>query len=234
MDEPVKGTTTRSGGRRAGQARATQRRIIDHAWRLFTEQGYAATTLDQIAAGAGVALQTVYFHFGNKRTVLKEVVDRAAVGDDEPIPLLDRPIVERIRSEADPSAALALWVDISQDINARITPIMRIVRDAASSDPDMAAQWETNRRQTLSAHKVIAQHLSDQQALRHGMTVDGATDIIYALVSLDLYSLLTEQLQWTPHQWRDWTNRTLAEALLGSQSSEGPARTTGSDPHRTR
>lgn len=216
MDQPVKGTTTRSGSRRAGQARATRQRIIDHARLLFTEQGYAATTLDQIAVGAGVAVQTVYFHFGNKRTVLKEVVDRAAVGDDEPIPLLDRPIVERLRSEADPSAAIALWVDISQDINARITPIMRIVRDAASSDPDMAAQWDTNQKQTLSAHRMIAQHLSGQEALRNDMTVDEATDIIYALVSLDLYSLLTEQLRWTPNRWRDWTNRTLAEALLGS------------------
>ena len=53
-------------------------------------EGYGSTTLEQIAARAGVAVQTVYFHFGNKRTVLKEAVDVAAVGDDEPVALLER------------------------------------------------------------------------------------------------------------------------------------------------
>ena len=74
MSEAVKQDGGR-GTRRAEQARATRRRIIDQAARLFTEQGYAATTLDQIAAAADVAVQTVYFHFRNKATVLKEVVD---------------------------------------------------------------------------------------------------------------------------------------------------------------
>src|SRR5258706_4658003 len=66
------------GPRRAQQARATRRRIIDQAAKLFIEQGYAATTLDQISTAAGVAVQTVYFHFRNKATVLKGVVDVAA------------------------------------------------------------------------------------------------------------------------------------------------------------
>jgi Transcriptional regulator len=90
MSEAVKQDGGR-GTRRAEQARATRRRIIGQAARLFTEQGYAATTLDQIAAAADVAVQTVYFHFRNKATVLKEVVDVLAAGDDEPVPVLDAP-----------------------------------------------------------------------------------------------------------------------------------------------
>jgi AcrR family transcriptional regulator len=83
--------------RRTEQARATRRRIIEGAREFFLDQGYAATALDQIAARAGVSVQTVYFHFGNKRTVLKEVVDMLAAGDDAPVPLVDRSWVQEVR-----------------------------------------------------------------------------------------------------------------------------------------
>ena len=89
------------GTRRAQQARATRQRITDQALELFLRQGYAATTLDQIAAKADVAVQTVYFHFGNKATVLKQIVDMLAAGDDQPVPMLDRPWVQQMREEPD-------------------------------------------------------------------------------------------------------------------------------------
>ena len=69
---------------RAEQARATRRRIIAAAAAQFVAHGYGATLLDQVAEQAGVAVQTVYFHFGNKRTLLKEALDLAAAGDDAP------------------------------------------------------------------------------------------------------------------------------------------------------
>src|SRR4249920_1324534 len=115
---------------RAARTLATRRRIVDAAAALFVAQGYGTTTLEQIAARAGVAVQTVYFHFGNKRTVLKEAVDIAAVGDDEPVALLERPWWEELRAEPDPRRVLALWMASSRAIYARIGPIMQVVRDA--------------------------------------------------------------------------------------------------------
>jgi AcrR family transcriptional regulator len=202
------------GTRRAAQARATRRRITDQALELFLRHGYAATTLDQIAAQAGVAVQTVYFHFGNKATVLKEVVDVLAVGDDEPIPLLDRPWVERVRQEPDSRRALAIWLSNGRVIFTRVAPIMKIVRDAAGADPEMAAQWETNQRQRLTAYRAFAQQFADQQALRPGLSVQEAADIIFALVSLEVYGLLTAERGWTPTQWEAWITATLTDAIL--------------------
>src|SRR5258707_3090183 len=72
------------GTRRAEQARATRRRIAGQAQELFLRQGYAATTLDQIASKAGVAMQTVYLHFGNKGTLLKHALDMLAVSAEQP------------------------------------------------------------------------------------------------------------------------------------------------------
>jgi hypothetical protein len=59
-----------SSGRlsRADQARETRRRIVAAAAEQFVTRGYGATVLDQVAEQAGVAVQTVYFHFRNKPT----------------------------------------------------------------------------------------------------------------------------------------------------------------------
>ena len=95
---------------RGAKTRATQRKIVTAATDLFVAEGYHGTTLEQIAVRAGVAVQTVYFHFGNKRSVLKQAVDVAAVGDDEPSGVLERPWLEEARTEPDPRRVLELWM----------------------------------------------------------------------------------------------------------------------------
>src|SRR3954454_19480659 len=114
--------------RRAEQARATRRRIIAAAASQFIAHGYGATLLDQVAEQAGVAVQTVYFHFGNKRTLLKEALDVAAVGDDEPVPVLDRPWLAEMHQEADPRRIIELWLVNGRSIVERVAPLMRVVR----------------------------------------------------------------------------------------------------------
>jgi AcrR family transcriptional regulator len=203
-----------TGSRRAEQARATRRRIVDAARGLFIAQGYSATTLDQIAAEAGVAVQTVYFHYGNKASVLKEVVDVLAVGDDAPVPLLERPWVTRVREEPDGRKALAIWLSHSCEIFTRIAPVMRIVRDAAGADADMAAQYDTNQRQRYTAHRTLAGNLADKGALRPRLSADRAADIIFTVVSPEAYLLLTAERGWTPRQWQRWALETLTATIL--------------------
>jgi AcrR family transcriptional regulator len=199
---------------RADQARATRRRIVDHAARLFVEQGYAATTLAQIAEEAGVAVQTVYFHFGNKATLLKEIVDVSATGDDEPVPVLERPWVRRMRDERDGRKALAIWLRNARTIFGRAAPIMRIVRDAAGSDPEMAAQWQTNLDQRYQAQRAMAEQLAAKDALRPDVAVDQASDIMFSLVSFEVYLLLTGERGWTPTRWERWLTATLTTTML--------------------
>ena len=213
MSEAVKQDAGR-GTRRAEQARATRRRIIGQAARLFAEQGYAATTLEQIAAAADVAVQTVYFHFRNKATVLKEVVDVLAAGDDEPVPVLDRPWARRMREEPDGRRALRIWLRTSRAIFGRVAPVMKIVRDAAGSDPQMAAQWQTSLAQRYAAQHAVIQQLADKDALRPDLTVDRAADIVFCLVSFEVYLLLTSERGWTPAQWERWITATLTAAIL--------------------
>ena len=125
MSDPVKP--------RGSRTRATRRKITDAATELFVLDGYSATTLERIASRAGVAVQTVYFHFGNKSSVLKEAVDIAAVGDDQPIAMLDRPWLEQARAEPDPGQVIALWTAYGRGVMTRVGPIMKVVRDAATN-----------------------------------------------------------------------------------------------------
>jgi AcrR family transcriptional regulator len=220
VDEVVKGRAPRVS--RADQAVATRRRIVEAAGRFFVRDGYAATTLQQIADEAGVAVQTVYFHFGNKRTLLKELVDIASVGDDEPVALLDRPWAQELRTAPGGAETVGVWIRASREIFGRVAPILRIVRDAAGSDAEMAAQWETNQEQRHTAHRELAEILDAKDALRPGLTVDEAADILFALISLEVYVLLTVERGWTPEQWERWAARTVSDAVLAR-----PARVEG-------
>jgi AcrR family transcriptional regulator len=196
---------------RAARTQATRRRIVDAAAESFVADGYSATTLEQIAARAGVAVQTVYFHFGNKRTVLKQAVDVAVVGDDEPVAVLERPWLDRARAEQDPRRVIALWTATGREILSRIGPIMRVVRDAAAVDADMADQWAANQNETASAFRVLAEQLDTMGALR--VPVDEAVDILCGVAGLELYLLFTAR-GWTADQWERFVVDTLAHALL--------------------
>jgi hypothetical protein len=156
----------------------------------------------------------VYFHFTNKRTLLKESVDVASAGDDEPVPLLERPFVQEMRDEPDPRKALAIWTAMSRAIFVRVAPIMGVVRDAAGMDAAMAEQWETNQRQRAIAHRRLAELLDDKHALRPDMTIERATDVIVALISPELFLLLTVERGWSAEEWERWITATVGDAVL--------------------
>jgi AcrR family transcriptional regulator len=212
MTDAVKGPPP--GGSRRNQARRTRRRIVAAAADLFVREGYAATTLDRIAAASGVAVQTVYFHFGSKRALLKQVVDVSSVGDDEPVPLLERPWAEQFRTAADGPAALAAWMSMSREIFVRVAPLMRSVRDAAGTDPEMAEQWRVNQEQRYVAHRALAEALAEKGGLRPGLSVDDAADALFALISIEVYTLLTEERGWAPERWERWALSTAGAAVL--------------------
>jgi AcrR family transcriptional regulator len=200
---------------RAEQARATRRRIIEAGRELFLENGYAATALDQVAARAGVAVQTVYFHFRNKRTILKEVMDVLAVGDDAPVPLLDRSWVQQARDEPVARRALGTWLENSRLIYGRVAPMLSVVRDAAGADPEAAEQWRVSQRQRYTAHRSLAEMLAAKaDGLRPGVSVEQAADIIFTLASPEVYLLLTAERGWSPQQWQDWVTTAIAQAVL--------------------
>src|SRR5687768_5982220 len=91
-----------SSARRKAQASETRRAILDAANELFVAHGYAATTIQAIAEEAGVAVQTVYAVFGNKRELLRQLIESSITGDDEPQPITERAEALAVAAEPDP------------------------------------------------------------------------------------------------------------------------------------
>ena len=209
---PPAGSATRTP--RRPRALATRRRIRDAARRLFIERGYVATTIEAIAGEAGVAVPTVYLAFGTKRALLAELLDIACVGGEEPVAVLERPWVDEVRHDPDPRGQLRRWVRWVRDIDARVAPLWEVARNAAAADPDIRAQVHHYETLTLQAHRYFVSVLAGNGGLRDGLDPQRAADIVFGLLSHELYRLLVIEQGWAPPDWERWVADTLAAQLL--------------------
>ncbi|GAA4520766.1 TetR/AcrR family transcriptional regulator [Nonomuraea ferruginea] len=201
----------KSPKRRSAQTRS---RIVKAAQELFVMRGYAGTTFQLVADAAEVSVQTVYFHYGTKSELLKHVVDVASAGDDEPVPLLQRPWFAALRAAKDPAEVVRGWVHQSGVILDRVAPVLAVVRDAAGGDLGMAAQWAANSEQRHTAHGTVIAILAGLGALRPGLTESRATDITVGILSPDLFLVMTRECGWPTPQWEDWAADQLSYGLL--------------------
>src|SRR5262245_57155795 len=160
---------------RDAQARQTRRAIVDAGARLFVDDGFGRTTIDTIAAEAGVSRKTVFTSVGGKVEILKLAIDWAIVGDDEPIALADRPGIERVKAETTPRAILDGWVDIGVRISARVAGVFGALVVAAGIDDDARALLETTNAQRASGARSACKAIATAGGLRSDLTTARAT-----------------------------------------------------------
>lgn len=202
----VKKRSYRSSIRR-GDAPAAIARAAHH---LFSTQGYVATSVDAIAAEAGVARPTVFAAVGSKPAILKLVVDQAFVGDDAPVPVAERSWFQEALDEPDAARSLQLHARNTCAISERVGPLLRAVEVAATVDPDVAHLWAALLDQRRTAMNLFTTSLAAKATLRN----DTATtaDILWAVP--DMYLRLVLDGAWSPRRFRDWLAATLPHALL--------------------
>jgi AcrR family transcriptional regulator len=201
-------------GKRGDRARETRRRIIDAAAALFVDQGYGATKLQQIADKAGVAVQTVYFVFRNKPTLLKELVDVVIAGDDEPVATMDRPWFRAVADAATADSALAALVTGTRTTLERVAVITEMLRAAAATDPEIRDLWPEQADPRYTVISTAVESLMSKPGARSGVPTGEATDIVHALLSPELFLILTRDRGWPPAAWERWAYNTLASQLI--------------------
>jgi AcrR family transcriptional regulator len=199
---------------RAEKTRANRRRMREAALTLFVERGYAATSIQAIAEKAGMAVQTLYFTFGSKRALLNEILDIAVAGDEEPVPTLDRPSVLAAIGDPDQRQQLREQARLAREIYQRVSPVLQVVANAASGEPEIAELWETNNTQRAVVMERLITALATKGPLRAGVDPAMAVDIALALQSPEMYHYLTERRGWSPSRWEQWTADTLITQLL--------------------
>jgi AcrR family transcriptional regulator len=200
--------------RRQARARETQRDIIEAARRLFMERGYTGTTIEQIAQEAGVAVETLYATFGSKRAVLSRLVGVSVVGDDEPVPLLERPGPQAARHEPDQRRQVDIFAHDMREIMGRMGPIFGIMRTAAETEPDIAELIGGLLRERLQGITQFVRWLAANGPLRDGLTVEDAAETIWTLSSAEVHQLLTVDRGWSDERYEAWLKDTLTRLLL--------------------
>ena len=200
--------------RRQEQARQTRRTVLDAARDLFLERGYAKTTMAEVARRAGVSVETVYKAFANKAGLVKAVFDVAVVGDDEPVPMLQRELVRRTAAEPDPRRKLTGYGEHLVGVGTRTSAILLLVRDAAATDAGAGEVWAQLQAERLAGMGAFAQHLADGGHLRADVSVEEARDVIWTYNSVELWDLLVGQRGWSPERFGTWVGRQLVAALL--------------------
>ena len=173
-----------------------------------------------IAERAGIDPRTVYKIFGSKVGLLSRLVDVAMVGDQEAIPVMERPWAMAALdapTAAERTSAFALAI---RSVMERAGAVFRTAAQAAMAEPEAAALWELGRRKRQQDAASFVAALEDASMLRVDRTPMQAAATVWLLTSPETYLQLTDGLGWSLDDYERWLEQSLVDALL--------------DPHRRR
>ncbi|MFG1684626.1 TetR/AcrR family transcriptional regulator [Nonomuraea sp. NPDC049269] len=194
--------------RRTTQAQETRAEIAQAARRLFVSQGWAATTVRDVAREAGVSVPTVYSTYGNKAGLTRALADAADLSADVP-----RMLAELEAPATDPGRQLAAMAAYDRRLFERAGDIITLVREAGRTEPELATTYRDARgRGDETRVQVFSSWPAD--VLRSGLDVRAAVDIYAAVCNIDVYTTLTTERDWSPDRVQRWWSEALARELL--------------------
>ncbi|MEA2210405.1 MAG: hypothetical protein QOF83_353 [Solirubrobacteraceae bacterium] len=203
--------------RRREQARQTREVILGVARRRFLRDGFAPTTIAAIAREARVSVDTIYKAFGGKPGLVNAICQEALTGEG--------PVPAEVRSDAmqaherDPRQIIRGWGKLTTEVAPRITPVLLLVRAAATADPEMARLRSQLDAQRLERMTNNARNLANTGGLYGGVTVKRAGEIMWTYSSPELYELLVLTRGWPLEQYGTFIAEAMIAALLGPEST---------------
>jgi AcrR family transcriptional regulator len=215
MTESVKPRRRYESRRRAAQAEQTRHDIVIAAGVMFRERGYAVP-LAEIAGEAGVVVETVYRIFGTKAALFTATIDALLAGGAgrADVPVGERPAIRAIRAEADPRRQVAAYAATQPGIHRRAGPLLRALRDARASEPELGRLWDEIEASRLDGQGRFVRMLADHGALKEGLGVDAGIDILWTLCSLAVYDMLVVGRGWAVERYLVWLTDALTRELL--------------------
>lgn len=190
----------------------TRKRILDAADELFAAEGYARTSISRVAKRAGVASDTVYAVFGSKGRIVTALLDMHLVHGADVTNELDLPEAKTIRDEPDQRRQIALYVQFLVDGLDRIGRVYAIMRSAVVVDEEMSSIFTEMQMYRARNVSRIVGWIANNGPLR--VTKKRAGEIMWALTSQEVASMLREQQRWSTEEYAEWLEDALAHALL--------------------
>jgi len=207
--DPVK-SKRQSRQKRVGEAlrQDTRDRLLEAAGEEFSVRGYAGTTVNRLAATAGVSVQTLYLAWGSKRALLRAYMENALSGGTGSPEDADR----RFAGLA-PRERLAELAAVVTEVAERAATGWSLYRDASAIDAEIATDW--NELQLLR-HRLFSRILADipDNAMAEGLTSKTAVDTAWAIASPESYDLLVRRLGYQLNEFHDWMRQNLTTAIL--------------------
>ena len=200
-----------ASGRRE-QARTRRLAVVLAARDLFERQGFRLTTIAAVAARAGVSAESIYKGFGTKAALAKAVFDVVIAGDDEPVPVAERPAMQLIRDEPEVRRKIAMYVDGLAQRQARSAKVQILIRDGRHVDDSLAPVWATLNEEGLVGMTMLGRHLLDTGQLRDGIDLDEVRDVLWNYLAIDTYERLVLSRGWPLERYSRW----LAHAIAGA------------------
>lgn len=201
--------------KRRETARLRRLGILQTARDLFLASGYPSTTVAEIAARAHVSEDLLFRLFGNKRGILKELMDVTVGGDDENVALLDREGPQTVRAATDQHEQIRLFAAGMTAQLDRMRPLNDLMRSAAAVEPEIATlQDDLHKRQRRFAMNTVASWIAANGPLRHHMSEDEAGAILWTLASPEVHRNVTQDCGWTSEQFQIWLEDILTAAVL--------------------
>jgi AcrR family transcriptional regulator len=188
--------------RRQEQAQQTRAQIIRAAHDLFLANGYGRTTIADIARHAGVAVETVYAAFRNKRTLLRQVWFVSFRGDEEDLRLLNRPQIREVLAEPDLGTRLRAHATVMTPVFRRITPLLLTLQAAAASEPAAAAMLAEFDELRLDAAETYARAAAATGQL--AVSEAECRDLLWSTLDGALWHRLVAQRGWTDERFAAW------------------------------
>ena len=186
--------------------------VCEAAYRLFSTKGYLATSIEDIAAEAGVARPTVFTAVGPKPVILRAVVDQALAGDDAPVPIAERPWWREAIEEPDPVRSIQLYARNMCRISVRAGLVLRALETAAPIDADVAEVWARYQHQRRVGLNEFAVTLAQKtSALRYDENT--ITDTMWMLAPA-AYLRLVHDAGWPVEQFQAWLTDLLQRMFL--------------------
>ena len=178
--------------------------MVDAAAELFGALGYAATTMEAVAASSGMSVQSVYFAFHTKATLLQAALERRTP-----------PPTRRPTTVSDPAEALVMLVEDAVRSLEATGPLALAAAAAAPGDPaveEVRARYDGQRARAAGD---LVQHLRGHRPLAHGVTQRRVVDVVYGLLSPQLHALLVQERGWKPKRYAGWCAEAIGRALWG-------------------
>jgi AcrR family transcriptional regulator len=207
---------------RAEQARATRRAVVSAARDLFVELGWSRTTIDAVATRAGVSRKTVFTSVGGKAALLKLAMDWALVGDDEPVPMSERPVIAEMERLTDPRELVARWARFVADLEERAAPLADVLLLAADADEEAAKVHTVSERNRLGGAEFIVARLTSTGGLRQGLATERAVAAALVLMDPAVHRTLVREHGWTGAEYAQWIERAAVAELLEAPTPLDP------------